>query len=105
MPSACIEIALKLLSAAPKVSVVAQPQCSFSCICAMLQCAISTLADYYVEGPYTVPPVARSALASTYVSSGNLTLSDYISRSQARVTVSPPCVPQPPPPWVHCSLV
>lgn len=53
-----------------------------------VQCAISTLADHYVEGPYTVPPVARAALASTYVSSGNLTLSDYISRSQARITVS-----------------
>ncbi|KAL0022694.1 hypothetical protein WJX77_001966 [Trebouxia sp. C0004] len=49
-------------------------------------CAISTLADYYVEGPYTVPPPARAALASTYVSSGNLTLADYISRSQARIT-------------------
>ena len=54
----------------------------------IVQCAISTLADHYVEGPYTVPPVARAALASTYVSSGNLTLSDYISRSQARITVS-----------------
>lgn len=49
-------------------------------------CAITTLADYYVEGPYTVPPPARAALASTYVSSGNLTLADYISRSQARIT-------------------
>ncbi|KAA6428169.1 MAG: hypothetical protein FRX49_01765, partial [Trebouxia sp. A1-2] len=49
-------------------------------------CAISTLADYYVEGPYTVPPPARAALASTYVSSGNLTLANYISRSQARIT-------------------
>lgn len=54
-----------------------------------MQCAISTLADYYVEGPYTVPPVARSALASSYVSSGNLTLPDYISRSQARIAVGP----------------
>ncbi|DBB14252.1 TPA: hypothetical protein ACH3X3_001198 [Trebouxia sp. C0006] len=49
-------------------------------------CAISTLADYYVEGPYTVPPPARAALASTYISSGNLTLANYISRSQARIT-------------------
>ena len=35
-----------------------------------------------------MPPVARAALAATYVSSGNLTLSDYISRSQARILVS-----------------
>ena len=57
--------------------------------CCVSQCAISVLADYYVEGPYTVPPVARAALASSYVSSGNLTLADYISRSQARILVSP----------------
>ena len=41
-----------------------------------------------MEGPYTVPPPARAALASTYISSGNLTLANYISRSQARITVS-----------------
>ena len=68
---------------------LAAAQCSFySLFVLLLQCAISTLADYYVEGPYTVPPVARSALASTYVSSGNLTLPEYISRSQARIAVS-----------------
>ena len=61
--------------------------CHGMCACGV-QCAISTLADYYVEGPYTVPPPARAALASTYVSSGNLTLANYISRSQARITVS-----------------
>ncbi|KAL3132313.1 hypothetical protein ABBQ32_008891 [Trebouxia sp. C0010 RCD-2024] len=48
-------------------------------------CAISTLADYYVEGPYSIPPVARSALANNFVSSGNLTLPDYANRSQARI--------------------
>lgn len=65
----------------------------------VLQCAISTLADYYVEGPYTVPPVARAALASTYVSSGNLTLADYISRSQARINVSFRIIA-----WCFCSM-
>ena len=54
----------------------------------VLQCAVSTLADYYVEGPYTIPPVARSALANTFVSSGNLTLPDYANRSEARIAVS-----------------
>lgn len=55
-----------------------------------------------MEGPYSVPPVARAALAATYVSSGNLTLSDYISRSQARITVSLPSTAFPLPTVAFC---
>lgn len=94
----------KLGSAAAKVAVISWPRCGLSCTCVVLQCAINTLADYYVEGPYTVPPAARSALATTFVSSGNLTLSDYITRSQARITVSLPVSPQSPLLPISCAL-
>ena len=56
-------------------------------IVACLQCDIYTLAKFYVEGPSSGSLVAEAALSSRFVTSGRLTLSDFATRSKARIQV------------------
>lgn len=52
-----------------------------------VQANLYQLADFYVEGNYTVPPAALAALSRRNVNNGNLTLSDFADLCAARIQV------------------
>ena len=51
-----------------------------------MQCVVSTLATFYVDGYNPIPPVAKAALTRTVVLSANVT--QLAALSNARITVS-----------------
>ena len=51
-----------------------------------MQCVVSTLATFYVDGYNPIPPVAKAALTRTVVLAVNVT--QLAALSNARITVS-----------------
>ena len=51
-----------------------------------LQCVVSTLSAFYVDGYNPIPPVAKAALTRTVVLAANAT--QLAALSNARITVS-----------------
>ncbi len=49
------------------------------------QASTTTLAHYFVEGPYTVPPPAKAALSSRLISASDITTTELATRAQARI--------------------
>ncbi|KAK9819873.1 hypothetical protein WJX72_003501 [[Myrmecia] bisecta] len=46
---------------------------------------INQLANFYVEGPYTIPPPARAALTRPNVNNANRTLTDFATLANSRI--------------------
>ena len=51
-----------------------------------MQCVVSTLSTFYVDGYNPIPPVAKAALTRTVVLAANVT--QLAALSSARITVS-----------------
>lgn len=51
----------------------------------LAQATASALAEYYVEGPYWVPPPAKAALSARLISSADMTVVELAARAYLRI--------------------